>query len=156
MEQIISSADARRRLPAMLRALRQGHAPARFVIGRHRRPEAVLLSVGEYEDLVRRAGRADTDRDPEALLRANRAEVLRIAARYGAHDVRVFGSVVRGEAGPESDIDLLVRLEPERTLLDLGGLYAELEELLGRVDVVPEEGLKPEVRERVLAEAVPL
>jgi predicted nucleotidyltransferase len=71
--------------------------------------------------------------------------------------VRVFGSVARGEADEQSDIDFLVELEPGRTLLDLGGLQYDLEQLLGRrVDVVTERGLKPRIRERVLREAVPL
>jgi predicted nucleotidyltransferase len=91
------------------------------------------------------------------LLQAKREEILRICAKYGAHNVRVFGSVVRGEADERSDIDFLVELEPGRTLFDLGGLQYDLEQLLGcRVDVVTERGLKPRIRERVLREAVPL
>ena len=83
--------------------------------------------------------------------------MLGIAERHGAHDVRVFGSVARGDAGPESDIDLLVRLEGGRTLLDLGGLLSDLQELLGRrVDVVSEAGLREPARDRILREAVSL
>ncbi len=74
-----------------------------------------------------------------------------------AREVRVFGSVARGEADRESDIDFLVELETGRSLLDLGGLQMELESLLGRrVDVVTERGLKARIRERVLREAVPV
>jgi predicted nucleotidyltransferase len=79
---------------------------------------------------------------------------LNVATRHGAKEVRVFGSVARGEAKPESDIDLLVTLEPGRSLLDLGGLLMDLQDLLGsEVDVVTESGLRPRIRARVLAEA---
>jgi len=95
--------------------------------------------------------------DIKKLLEEKREEVLRICAKYGARNVRVFGSVARGEADDTSDIDLLVELEPGRSLLDLGGLQYELERVLGhRVDVVTERGLKERVRFRVLKEAVPL
>jgi uncharacterized protein len=91
------------------------------------------------------------------LLRERRAEILEIAAKYGAHNVRIFGSVARDEAGPDSDIDVLVDLESGRTLLDHAGLMLDLEQLLGRkVDVAVDGGLRERVRERVLAEAVPL
>ncbi len=91
------------------------------------------------------------------LLAGKREEVLRIAAKYGARKVRVFGSVARGEADGQSDVDFLVEMEPGRSLLDLGGLQMELEALLGcSVDVVTERALKARVRERVLREAVPL
>lgn len=93
----------------------------------------------------------------DRLLREKRAEILRIAAEHGARDVRVFGSVARGEADPKSDVDFLVELETGRSLLDLGGLQMELESLLGcRVDVVTVRGLKARIRERVLREAVPV
>jgi predicted nucleotidyltransferase len=86
-----------------------------------------------------------------------RAAVLRIARQFGARSVRLFGSLARGEADSASDIDLLVELEPSRSLLDLGGMQFELEALLGRhVDVVTERGLRPRIRDRVLREAVPL
>jgi predicted nucleotidyltransferase len=91
------------------------------------------------------------------MLAGKREEVLRIAAKYGARKVRVFGSVARGEADGQSDVDFLVELEPGRSLLDLGGLQMELEALLGcSVDVVTERALKARVRERVLREAVSL
>jgi uncharacterized protein len=86
-----------------------------------------------------------------------RAEVLRAAARHGARNVRVIGSVARGEARPDSDLDLLVELEGGRSLLDHAALVIELESLLGcKVDVATEQGLRPRVRDRVLSEAVPL
>jgi predicted nucleotidyltransferase len=88
------------------------------------------------------------------LLRENREEILRIAAKYGARNVRVFGSVVRGEASENSDVDFLVEMESGRSLLDLGGLQAELENLLRcKVDVVTEGGLYWLLRRRILKEA---
>lgn len=93
----------------------------------------------------------------DRIVKEKRGEILRIVARYGAHDVRVFGSVARGEDDRESDVDFLVELEAGRSLLDLGGLQMELEDLLGcRVDVVTVRGLKARIRERVLREAMPV
>lgn len=90
-------------------------------------------------------------------IRARREEILAIAARHGAHNVRIFGSVARGEAGPDSDLDLLVDAGPNTTPFFPGGLVADLEALLGRrIDVVELEGLYSFVRDRVLREAVPL
>lgn len=91
------------------------------------------------------------------LLKQKREQVLETAARYGAYDVRVFGSVARGEANDTSDIDILVNLEPGRSLMDLGGLLYDLRILLGtEVDVVTEKGLRARIREQVLREAIPL
>ena len=90
-------------------------------------------------------------------LQAKRAEILRVASAHGAAAVRVFGSVARGEAGPHSDVDLLVRMEPGRSLLDHVALWQELEDLLGcKVDVVSEKALHRLIRQQVLDEAVPL
>lgn len=92
-----------------------------------------------------------------ALLDEKRDEILAIAARHGARNVRVFGSVVRGTAGPDSDIDLLVEFEPGRSLMDYGRLLMDLQELLGyKVDVVTEKGLHRLVRAQVMKDAVPL
>lgn len=91
------------------------------------------------------------------LLISKREEILRIAAKYGASNVRVFGSVARGEAGPESDVDLLVELEPGRSLLDHVALLQDLEDILSRkIDVVNEKALHHCIRDRVLREATPL
>jgi len=88
---------------------------------------------------------------------AQRDQILRLAAQYGARRVRLFGSVARGETRPESDVDFLVDLEPGRSLFDLGGLLMALEALLGcNVDVVTTNGLRPRIRARVLQEAVSL
>lgn len=90
-------------------------------------------------------------------VRRHRDEILQIAERRGAHNVRIFGSVARGEADERSDVDFLVELEPGRSLLDLGGLLMDLQQLLGHpVDVVTERGLRERIRERVLEEAIPL
>jgi len=92
--------------------------------------------------------------DITQILEAKKEDILQIAARHGARNVRVFGSAARGEARPDSDVDFLVDMEPGRTLLDLGGLLMELRDLLGlEVDVVTEHGLKPRIRDRVLKEA---
>ena len=91
------------------------------------------------------------------LLASKREEILRIAASHGARNVRVFGSVARGEAGENSDVDLLVELEQGRSLLDQAGLMLDLEELLGRkVDVVTEHGIYWLLRRKILKEARPL
>jgi uncharacterized protein len=86
-----------------------------------------------------------------------RDEILRVARRHGATRVRVFGSVARGQADSDSDVDFLVDMEPGRSLFDIAALLLELRDLLGcEVDVVTERGLRPRIRDRVLAEAVPL
>ncbi|HSA86724.1 MAG TPA: nucleotidyltransferase family protein [Nitrospira sp.] len=91
------------------------------------------------------------------LLTLKRAEILRLAQEHGAQNVRIFGSVARGEARPESDIDFLVKMEGGRSLLDLIQLGQDLEALLQRkVDVLTDEGLSPYLEERIHAEAVPL
>jgi predicted nucleotidyltransferase len=90
-------------------------------------------------------------------IQENRDEVLAIAARHGATNIRVFGSVARGEDDEQSDVDFLVDLAPGRSLFDLGGLLMDLNALLGKdVDVTTEKGLKTRIRERVLSEAVNL
>jgi len=91
----------------------------------------------------------------DEILKAYREEILRIAAQYGAYNVRVFGSVARGEAKPDSDVDFLIELEPQRTLLDQIALMQSLEQLLGRkVDLTEPETLHQCIKERILKEAV--
>ena len=93
----------------------------------------------------------------ETLLKTRRDEILETAHKHGAFDVRVFGSVARGDARPDSDIDFLVRLESGRSLLDLARLLRELQVLLGcKVDIVTEAGLRQRIRLQVLREARPL
>ena len=90
-------------------------------------------------------------------IQKKRAEILKIDHQYGADNVRVFGSVVHGTAGPNSALDLLVRLETGRSLLDHIALKHSLEDLLGiKVDVVTEKALHPLIRDRVLNEVVVL
>ena len=87
----------------------------------------------------------------------HRQEILEIAHRWGARDLRIIGSVARGDNTNASDLDLIVRFEPGRSLLDHGGLVMDLRELLGlRVDVIDEEAMRPRFRQAALAEAVPL
>jgi len=90
-------------------------------------------------------------------LTAHQREIRDIAARNGARDLRVFGSVARGDAQDDSDLDLLVTMEPGRTMLDIGGLVYELMDLLGcRVDVVTEGALHGRLRVNVMRDAVSL
>ena len=95
------------------------------------------------------------DMSLDELRHSNRNIILTIASHHGARNVRVFGSVAKGEAAPLSDLDLLVDLEPGRSLMDLGGLLMDLQAQLGvRIDVATERMLRPEIRERVMAEAI--
>ena len=93
----------------------------------------------------------------DQLLSANREEILHICAKHGARNVRVFGSFARGEAGPDSDVDLLVDVGPDHTPWFPGGLLMDLQDLLGRhVDIVEPDVLHWYIRDRVLEEAVAL
>jgi len=90
-------------------------------------------------------------------LKAKRTDILHLADRHGATDVRIFGSVARGEARSDSDVDFLVKMGPERSLLYHVALWQDLEDLLGRkVDLVSEKALHRLMRDQVLKEAVPL
>lgn len=91
------------------------------------------------------------------FLEQHRREILDLASRHGVTEVRVFGSMARGDAGPQSDVDLLIEVGPKPSRWFPGGLVSDLEELLGRrVQVVTERGLDELLRDRVLREAVPL
>lgn len=93
----------------------------------------------------------------EQLIREKSADIKAIAAKHGAENIRLFGSVVRGEAGPDSDVDFLVETGPSTSSWFPAGLVLDLEEILGcRVEIVTERGLNPYIREHVLREAVPL
>lgn len=93
----------------------------------------------------------------EQDLSKKRQEIEAIAARHGAFNIRVFGSVIRGEDTPNSDIDFLVDTESRTSSWFPAGLILDLEELLGRrVEVVTQKGLSPLIRDRVLQEATPL
>lgn len=92
-----------------------------------------------------------------SALQQRRREIIELARRHGAHDVRVFGSVARGDANDASDLDLVVRFEPTRTLLDQGALLMDLRDLLGiQVDLVSEGALTGRFGQLVRKEAVPL
>jgi uncharacterized protein len=94
---------------------------------------------------------------PMELLQNKREDIRRIAAKHGAYNLRVFGSVARGEAGPDSDIDLLIERGPITSSWFPAGLVLELEEILGRrIEIVTEKALTPYLRDRVLSEAIPL
>ncbi len=93
--------------------------------------------------------------DIQRILKTKRNKILRIAALHGAHNVRVFGSVIRGEASPDSDIDFIIEFEPGRSLFDIVALQEDLENLLGRkVDIVEPEGIHWYIRDKVMGEAV--
>jgi uncharacterized protein len=90
-------------------------------------------------------------------VKAKREDILRIAAKYGARNVRLFGSRARGDARSDSDVDFLVDMPSGCSLLDVGRLLMDLQDILGcKVDVVEPEGLHWYIRDRVLKEAVPL
>lgn len=90
-----------------------------------------------------------------AQIASRREDILKLAEHYHASDVRVFGSVARSSASPDSDIDFLIKTQPGCTLFDLGGFHEDLEGMFQcRVDLVVEDGLKPRLRERILHEAI--
>ncbi len=91
------------------------------------------------------------------LLKSKKDEILKIAEKHGAYNIRIFGSVARGEADEKSDVDFLVEFKPSVGLIDWSGLWLDLEDLLGRkVDVITEKALKGRIKERVLKEARPI
>jgi predicted nucleotidyltransferase len=93
----------------------------------------------------------------ETLIKNKREEILRVAEKHGAGNIRIFGSVARGDTDSKSDLDLLVKMEKGRSFLDLVALWQELEELLDcKVDVITEGGLSPHLKDRILKEAIPL
>ena len=92
---------------------------------------------------------------PLEKIKAHRQEILDIAKKYGASNIRIFGSVARGEARPDSDYDFIIELEPGRSAFEIGGLLMDLQDLLGaKVDIVTDKGLNKHIREKVLKEAI--
>jgi hypothetical protein len=149
--ELLTTSQLARRLglsPSTIRAYAaEGRIPARLTPGGHRRydPDEVVLALGP--------GSAPPSL---AALRSRRAGVLDAARRHGAANVRVVGSVARGQQGPGSDVDFLVDFEPGRTLLDVAALHDELEELLGcDVDVITSGATRGRLA-HVLDEAVAL
>jgi uncharacterized protein len=93
----------------------------------------------------------------DQLIVKHRSEIKRIAMSRGACRVRVFGSMARGDAGPDSDVDILVDLEKGRSAFALGGILIDLQDLLGkRVEVVTAAALHPKIRDNVLSQAIDL
>ena len=91
------------------------------------------------------------------VIKRKRSDILRIAEKHGVRRIRIFGSVARGEAGPQSDVDFLVEVGPKHSRFFPGGLVADLQDLLGRkVDVVETEGIYPLLKDQILKEAVAL
>ncbi len=91
------------------------------------------------------------------IIADKKEQILALAAKYGASNVRVFGSVANGTANANSDIDFLVDMEKDRSLFDMGGLLMDLQELFGRkVDVVTENGLHWYIKNRIISEAKPI
>lgn len=118
--------------------------------------ERLLAACGDRLELrvVRTAGRAGVS---GSVVRRHRRELLDLARRHGARNMRVFGSTARGEAGPESDVDLLVDMEPGRTLLDLIALRREASALLGvDVDIATSDTLREAVLREAQRDAVPV
>ena len=93
----------------------------------------------------------------DELIKQKRKDILDLAGKYGAYNIRIFGSVARGQANKDSDIDFLVDLKSDRSLWDLGGLWAELNTLLKvRIEVFTENTLKENIRENAFKEAIPI
>jgi predicted nucleotidyltransferase len=119
------------------------------------RAEKSLLFL--LESLFRFAGNQEEKHpmNQKESIQFYRAEILKVAQRYGAISLKVFGSVVRGDETDSSDVDFLIEMDSSRSLFDLGGLQYDLQRLLGcRVDVVTEKGLHWFIRDRILREAV--
>ena len=153
--EVVGVSDARARLTGILRRFRADAGAAEpVVIGSHRHADAVLVPFARYRELTSDE-RGGSPLLPELLRR--RTIIARLARANLAGNVRVFGSVARGEDGPTSDIDLLVDPDDEATLFDLAQLEIDLEALLDRrVDVVSSRSLDP-IRDRgILDDALPL
>ena len=117
------------------------------------------FELGVKEKYLEREKMYSSEKDMEIkeLLQEKRAEILKIAAQYGASNVRIFGSVARGKATADSDIDFLMDIQAGRSLLNRIALIQDLEDLLGRkVDVAKPEILHECIREQILKEAIPL
>lgn len=119
---------------------------------------AVGKMLEEGKRLASRRGRSKTKKGSNVTgldkLRKERSRIMSLAAKHGARNMRVFGSVARGEERPDSDIDFLVEMAPDRSLFDVGGLQMDLQETLAhRVDVVTRKGLKRRLLSRVLRES---
>ncbi|UUT36375.1 nucleotidyltransferase domain-containing protein [Microbacterium elymi] len=150
---VIPVADARAGLSGLIARFRADPEADPVVIGTHRRPEVVLLSVQAYRQLTD-AGAAGITID---RLRTLKPVIERLAAASGLSGVRVYGSVARGDQRPDSDLDLLVTPEPGATLFDIAQFELDVETVLGvPVSAVPVTALDDTRDQRILAEAVAL
>lgn len=155
MEQMVADALEAERLRVEARAKLVGAVRRGAAAGMSRRE--IARAVNRSQPEVARLLRFFPTSERGSVLAKHRRDVTDLAARHGFRNVRVFGSVARGEDGPNSDIDLLVTLPDGASLLDIGALENEIAALLGqRIDLVPGTGRRPHSREEILAEAVPL
>lgn len=154
--QVVPVSTARAQLTGTLRSFRANPAHAAPVIlGSHRRPEAVLLPYEQFEALRRQP--VAPSRTPREQLAHHRGVIERLGRASKLHGVQVFGSVARGDDGPDSDIDLLVDPEPGASYFDFAQFALDAEELLGRhVDVVSRRALDPVRDAEILRDAVDL
>lgn len=131
----------------------------RFRSAQRAKPSLTAVVQAALEDYLEPGDRQSSPEPLRTLGRVlrHRADIRRVVSEHGGSGSLLFGSMARGEADETSDVDLLVDLEPGRTLFDLAALRAELEELLGvPVDVVTTSGLEGDIRDEILAEAIPL
>jgi uncharacterized protein len=135
----------------------EGASPSEAAMGKHwcTRDGRGRTGAREMGEVERDTGSLADRGDALAFVRQHHEMILEIAARRGASDVRVFGSIARGDATETSDIDFLVRFEATASLWDRGGMWSELHELLGRhIDIADEASLRDELRDEVLREAI--
>jgi len=155
VEQMLADALEAERLRVAARAKLVGAVRSGAAAGMSQRE--IARAVNRSQPEVARLLRFFPASDRGSVLAKRRRDVIDLAALHGFRNIRVFGSVARGEDGPHSDIDLLVTLPTGASMFDIGALESELAALLGeRVDLVPDDGLRPHSREEILAEAVPL
>jgi hypothetical protein len=127
---------------------------ARHLLGGNGTPKIDLDGIAGESSNIHAGSKV---RDIDDLRKKWKQEILRAAAAHGAREIRVFGSFARGASTAESDLDLLVGMEPKRTYLDFVGFWQDVEDALGcKVDVLDDGGISPFMRDRILREAVPL
>ncbi|MCB2412403.1 nucleotidyltransferase domain-containing protein [Demequina sp. TTPB684] len=154
-EQMFADALAAERLRIEARAKLVGAVRRGAAAGMSQRE--IARAVNRSQPEVARLLRFFPTSERGRALAKHRREVIDLAEQHGFRNVRVFGSVARGEDGPGSDIDLLVTFPRDASLFDIGVLEGELAALLGeRIDLVPDDGLRPHSRDQILAEAVAL
>jgi uncharacterized protein len=157
---VVPVGEARAALTQTLRAFRAEPESSPVVLGAHRTPDAVLIPFAQYRRLVEASVSDEPAADASparAALSRHRTLIERLARANRVVDVKVFGSVARGDDGPDSDIDLLVEPADDASLFDLAQLEIDLEDLLGRpVDVVSRRALVAGRDDAILREAIAL